>query len=90
LGFYFSLVSIELFLKLVFWLIYNEGAGIAFVLPCVANDLTAIATDLIAERNVTGDNRDAYAQAFALFNCGIASGTVLGPLWMSSMSILGW
>ena len=56
----------------------------------MADDLTAIATDLIAERNVTGDNRGAYAQAFALFNCGIAGGTVLGPLWISSMSDLGW
>jgi hypothetical protein len=89
LGFYFLLVIIEPSSDLFFWLIYNEGAGIAFVLPCVADDLTAIATDLIAERNVTGDNRDAYAQAFALFNCGIASGTVLGPLWVSSMSDLG-
>ena len=56
----------------------------------MADDLTAIATDLIAERTVTGDSRGAYAQAFALFNCGIASGTVLGPLWMSSTSDWGW
>ena len=33
----------------------------------------------------------AYAQAFALFNCAIAAGTVLGPLWTSfALKALGW
>lgn len=33
----------------------------------------------------------AYAQAFALFNCAIAAGTVLGPLWTSfALQALGW
>lgn len=33
----------------------------------------------------------AYAQAFALFNCAIAAGTVVGPFWTSfALEELGW
>jgi hypothetical protein len=33
----------------------------------------------------------AYAQAFALFNCAISGGTVVGPLWTSfATHRLGW
>lgn len=33
----------------------------------------------------------AYAQAFALFNCAIAGGVVVGPLWTSlATDPLGW
>jgi len=33
----------------------------------------------------------AFAQGFALFNCALAAGTVLGPLWTSlAQGSLGW
>ncbi|KAF2820230.1 MFS general substrate transporter [Ophiobolus disseminans] len=66
------------------------GSGIAFVLPCVADDLTTIASNMTADNHGAGDGRGAYAQAYALFNCGIAGGTVLGPLLMSTVSRFGW
>ena len=39
---------------------------------------------------VSGSN-GAYAQAFSLFNCGIAGGTMVGPLWMGfAVAYRGW
>ncbi|ORY16395.1 major facilitator superfamily domain-containing protein [Clohesyomyces aquaticus] len=66
------------------------GTGIAFVLPSIANDLTAIANKLSSPSIDTSTSRGAYAQAFGLFNCGITGGTVVGPFLMSFVSQFGW
>ncbi|KAF2466259.1 MFS general substrate transporter [Lindgomyces ingoldianus] len=66
------------------------GSSIAFILPCVADDLTQIAQTLSSPFSGYPSGRGMYAQSFALFNCGIAGGRVIGPLWVSAASRFGW
>ncbi|KAL8917555.1 MAG: hypothetical protein Q9172_005795 [Xanthocarpia lactea] len=54
--------------------------------------VVAFAVEAMGRRraNLFGE-AGAFAQAFALFNCAIAAGTVLGPLWTSwAEGALGW
>ena len=72
-------------------LTYTAGTGLAFVFPCLVDDLSAVAEELELESPEKNGSRGPFAQAFALFNCGIAGGTVLGPLWMGfAVPSLGW
>ena len=69
----------------------HAGTGLAFVFPCLAADLTAVAEEMAVKHPDMNGRTGSYAQAFALFNCGIASGVVLGPLWMGfAVPDLGW
>ncbi|KAF4633423.1 hypothetical protein G7Y89_g4693 [Cudoniella acicularis] len=67
------------------------GTGLAFVFPCLADDLTNVAEEMGAKYPEINGATGPYAQAFALFNCGIAAGTVLGPLWIGlAVPAWGW
>ncbi|OJJ48140.1 hypothetical protein ASPZODRAFT_130079 [Penicilliopsis zonata CBS 506.65] len=67
------------------------GAAINFVLSPIAGDLALTVEKMEEKRPGLFGPMGAYAQAFSLFNCAIAAGTVVGPLWTGlGISQLGW
>lgn len=67
------------------------GFALSLSVSPAASDLTATVEKMGQDDPSLFGPGGAYAQAFALFNCAIAAGTVLGPLWTSfGLKALGW
>lgn len=67
------------------------GFALSLSVSPAASDLTATVEKMGQDDPSLFGPGGAYAQAFALFNCAIAAGTVLGPLWTSfALKALGW
>ena len=67
------------------------GFALTFSMSPLASDLTFTVEELERERPGLFGEAGAYAQAFALFNCAQAAGTIVGPVWAGyAYETLGW
>ena len=69
----------------------SPGCALTLSVAPITSDLIAAVEAIALDDPTIFGKNGAYAQAFALFNCALAGGTVVGPLWTSLMtSRLGW
>lgn len=67
------------------------GLCITTALSPLAGDLSCAVERLEQERPGIFGRGGAYGQAFGLFNCALAGGMLVGPLWMSTAKLnTGW
>ena len=57
------------------------GIGLNVLLAPLASDMSFVVEQLSEENPGLLDSAGAYAQAYSIFNSGLAAGMVAGPLW---------
>ncbi len=69
----------------------HPGFSLTLSVAPIASDLTSAVEAMDRQQADLFGDAGAFAQGFALFNCALAAGIVLGPLWTSfAEGGLGW
>ena len=61
--------------------VHPLGIGLNVLLAPLASDMSFVVEQLSEENPGLLDSAGAYAQAYSIFNSGLAAGLVIGPLW---------
>lgn len=87
----FSRFSLSVSRYIAYFDFPSPGATLTLIISPLAAELSFVVEEMEQQNSSIFGRSGAYGQAFALFNCAMASATIFGPLWAGFIATkFGW